>query len=399
MQRRVLFVDDEPNVLNGLRRMLRPMRDEWATDFAEGGPQALAKLEKERFDIVVSDMRMPGMSGDQLLEEVRVRHPHMVRIVLTGQCDKESGLRAFRVAHRMLNKPCDPEILKRTIGNACALQALVSDAAVRKLITGKDSIPSLPSLFLEILAELDKDEASVPKLAAMISRDITMLAKMLQVANSSFYGARTDVTSPAHLITMLGLNSMRHLVLAVGIFSAFKMSQFGPVSIEAIWEHSQKAAALAKTIARAAGKELALVENAGTAGMLHDVGKLVFLDSTPQAYLRALQTAQATGQPEWVAERAALGANHAEVGGCLLQLWGLPTSIVEAVAWHHGPSKCAMPEFTPLTAVHVADGLLATRAGEADRFDHAYLARLGLEDRLPAWEALMETTIKEPQPC
>src|SRR5437870_3924710 len=101
MKKRILFVDDEPNVLGGLRRMLRPLHQEWTTAFAEGGTLALATLEKEPFDVVVSDMRMPGMDGAQLLEAVRQRYPHMVRIILSGQCDEESGLRALRVAHQM----------------------------------------------------------------------------------------------------------------------------------------------------------------------------------------------------------------------------------------------------------------------------------------------------------
>ncbi len=161
MNQRILFVDDEPNVLGGLRRMLRPLRHEWDTEFAEGGAEALAVLEKERFDVIVSDMRMPGMTGDQLLDEVRNRYPHMVRIVLTGQCDKDSGLRALRVAHRMLNKPCNPDTLKHTVASTCCLQNLLMQESIRALVTHTASISSLPSLYAEVMTELDDVEPSL----------------------------------------------------------------------------------------------------------------------------------------------------------------------------------------------------------------------------------------------
>ena len=118
MNLKILFVDDEPNVLGGIRRMLRPLRHEWSTEFAEGGPQALALMEKQPFDVLVSDMRMPGMTGAQLLEEVRRLYPKTVRIILSGQCGDDAVGRAVRVAHQMLNKPCDAETLKATVASA-----------------------------------------------------------------------------------------------------------------------------------------------------------------------------------------------------------------------------------------------------------------------------------------
>ncbi len=148
MSEKILFVDDEPNVLNGLRRMLRPMRHEWDMDFVEGGALALDALQKQRYNVIVSDMRMPGLSGDQLLEEVRDHYPHMVRIILTGQCTKESGLRALRVAHRVLNKPCDPEALKMAVSSSCHLLRTLAHETVLALVTSRETLPSLPSYYV-----------------------------------------------------------------------------------------------------------------------------------------------------------------------------------------------------------------------------------------------------------
>ena len=119
---RVLFVDDEPRVLGGLRRMLRPMRHEWQMEFAQGGPEALDALAEQSFDVIISDMRMPGMDGGELLTEVMRRYPETVRIMLSGQSNKETVLRSVGPTHQYLAKPCDPELLKRVIARAYALR-------------------------------------------------------------------------------------------------------------------------------------------------------------------------------------------------------------------------------------------------------------------------------------
>jgi len=127
-KKRVLFVDDEPRILDGRRRMLRSMRHEWKMSFAETGQEALAILANQPFDVVVVDMRMPGMDGVQLLSEVRKRH-QIIRIVLSGTADREAILRAVGLAHQYLSKPCDAETLKsvlcprqraaRPVGSGC----------------------------------------------------------------------------------------------------------------------------------------------------------------------------------------------------------------------------------------------------------------------------------------
>ena len=146
----ILFVDDEPVLLDGLRRSLRSMRNEWTMMFAGSGEEALKVLEQAPFDIVVSDMRMPKMDGAQLLNEVQRRYPHIVRIVLSGYSDKEMIFHSIRATHQFLAKPCEPEQLKTTIRRACALQDVLKNEVLRALVTGMPAIPSLPTILLEI---------------------------------------------------------------------------------------------------------------------------------------------------------------------------------------------------------------------------------------------------------
>ena len=132
----ILFVDDESNILQGLQRMLRPMRHDWQMYFAESGADALALLAENPIDVVISDMRMPRMDGAQLLHDIRDRYPQIVRIILSGYSEKEMIVRSVHSAHQYLMKPCDPEILRETISRACALRDLLADENLRRFVDG-----------------------------------------------------------------------------------------------------------------------------------------------------------------------------------------------------------------------------------------------------------------------
>jgi putative nucleotidyltransferase with HDIG domain len=395
MLKAVLFVDDEPNLLDGLRRVLRPLRQEWRMDFAGSGSEALQMLERSPFDVVVTDMRMPGMDGAQLLSEVRARHPQLVRIILTGQCSNEGMLQGFRVAHRRLTKPCDPDLLRTTLQQACALRELLADGSLRGLVSQQELLPSLPAMYLEVVKALDGPDPSLAKVGQIIARDPGMTAKLLQVTQSARFGVRVPVCSPTQAAMLLGAENMKTLVLALNIFAPFDRNLLQRFALDAVWEHSQQTSALAQQLAEAEQAEPHVVECASMAGLLHDAGKLILADRLPDAYAQALQRKRRDHLAIDEAERAVFGTSHAEVGAYLFHLWGLPEPLVEAVAWHHRPAECPGETFTPLTAVHVANALLQEADQPAGNIaglspDAAYLDRLGLGERLPAWRELRD---------
>jgi HD-like signal output (HDOD) protein len=392
---KVLFVDDEPNVLEGLRRMLRPLRHEWLMDFASGGPEALGLLAQSKFDVIVTDMRMPGMDGADLLGQVRGRYPHMVRIILTGQCSREAVFRAVKVAHRQLNKPCETDVLKATVMRACALSDLLKNPTLVTLASRLESLPSLPAMYAEVIQELEAPEPNLQKVGKIISRDVGMTAKILQMVHSAFFGPRFHVANATHAVVCLGSETTKMLVLAANIFSKFDPAALQPFSIDAVWSHSQAVGKLAGAIARAEQAEQKVIEHSCMAGMLHDAGKLVLAGYLPELYKKSLALAHTNQVTVAEAEREILGASHADIGAYLLGLWGLPDLIVEAVAWHHRPRECPAPALSPLTAVHVANALLHEGEEEAGKppaaaVDGEYLNQLGLAHRLGTWRELRD---------
>ncbi len=397
MKKKLLFVDDEPMILAGIRRLLRPMRDEWIMEFAGGGKEALEKMEKDDFDVIVSDMRMPGMDGAELLNEVKKAHPDTVRIVLSGHSEWDMVSRALGAMHQYLTKPCDADSLKSTIGRALYIRDMMADQAMKKLLMDMEALPSLPSLYVELLKELNDETSSMDKIGGIIMKDIGMTAKVLQLVNSSFFGLPRNVSNISQAIGLLGLDTIRALAISLKIFSSFAPERSAGISLPNLWDHAMNVAVFAKKIVRLETGDNKMGDDAFLAGMLHDAGKLVFASNFPEKYSRALESAQGAQSVE--TEMDAFGLNHADVGAYLLGLWGMPDSIIETIAFHHFPSQSPNLVFGPLAAVHAADRLAYEMAGEGDRMepplDLKYLEGLGLAERVPLWSdacrEIMET--------
>ncbi|MHC1743443.1 MAG: HDOD domain-containing protein [Syntrophobacteraceae bacterium] len=393
MKKRILFVDDESKVLEGLQRMLRSTRHEWDVCFVASGVEALQNLGSGHFDVVVSDMRMPGMDGCDLLTRVRAQYPQIVRIILSGYADREVIMQSVRVAHQYLSKPCDPETLKATISRALALREYLSNEALLRVVSQIETLPSAPSVYQEVLDELSSPQASIHTLVRILSKDIAMTAKILHLANSAFFGFHHHVSSLERALALLGIETLLALVISVQVFSTHERAPSSRFSIATLWDHSMKTGALARAIAVSERQEPAQIENAFIAGFLHDVGILVLATSFPDDYSRIIKVEQEKNCLLREAELDVLGTSHAEVGAYLMGLWGLPDPIVEAIAFHHTPGRCMDRELSSLTTVHVANALTRrlwpSRTGQPpDLIDHDYLVGLNVHDRLAAWEAI-----------
>lgn len=387
--RRVLLVDDEPKVLEGLKRMLRSMRQEYYTEFATSGMEALEIMTKSAFDVIVTDMRMPEMDGVQLLKEVMKKYPTVVRIILSGQTEQETFLSSSGIMHQFLSKPCDTDSLKAAIIRSCTLQNLLKNESLKKMVLQTESLPSLPERFTEILNELQSSNASMEKIGQVISKDLGMTTKVLQLVNSAFYGIRRRISNPTEAAVILGLNFIKALVLSHQLFSRLEHCKLPGFSLDKLWRHSLIVGSYARQIARLENYSAKMIDDVFVAGMLHDLGKLALIANLPEQYNNKLMLMQEKALSVLDAEQEIFNGTHAEVGAYLIGLWGITDTIVEALAFHHNPVKCPSKGFGIVTAIHVADALgNETCPGEmraGSPVDYAYIAELGLSDRLPVW--------------
>ncbi|HEX8818188.1 MAG TPA: response regulator [Terriglobales bacterium] len=386
---RLIFVDDEPLVLQGLRRSLHTMRAEWSMEFANSGAEALRLMEKEPFDVVVTDMRMPEMDGSQLMEEVKARHPRTIRLVLSGQSSQEAMLRLIAPSHQYLSKPCNLDELKERITKACVLRDLLENSAIKAVVSGLATIPSLPVIYEQVVKELHSTDPSVTRIATIISHDAGMTAKILQLANSALLGVRRHISNPVQAVSLIGLDMIRALVISVHIFSQFNEEQVKDLDLPQLWKHSLATASAARAIAEFEHCTKDMMDACFTAGLLHDIGKLVLIGNLPEKYKTAVARVMNEGVPLIDAERECLECTHAEVGAYLMGIWGLPHAMVEAAAWHHLPSVAPSKHFSPVTAVHAADSFISagpfSHLSREHPLDHKHLEEAGLADREAAW--------------
>jgi putative nucleotidyltransferase with HDIG domain len=398
MKRAILFVDDEDNIIQGLKRSLRAFSQEYDLFFANSGAEALQILARQSVDVLVTDMRMPVMDGSELLEIVSEKYSHIIRFVLSGHTDQAMALKSSRVAHQFIAKPCETSRLIEIVRHSLEMRELQSNPQMVKVITSIKKLPSLPSLYLQLVNEMNSPDSSLKKISTIIAHDITMTAKILQLVNSAFYGLPSKVNNLQHAVTILGTNTLKSLVLFESVFSEFDTDTRSPISLDQLWSHSIAVGNLARYIARKAGSDAQTLDDAQVAGVMHDIGKLIQL-KIPDFFEQKADKEKA-GLASLEAEYAILGSSHAELGAYLLGIWGLPDNIVQAVLYHHVPSRLTMPTFNALTAVHIANAFLNAAPGKIGKktnppLDLKYMEVLNMSDKIDAWLELCQKFMME----
>lgn len=399
----VLFVDDEENILHGIKRMMRTKRDAWSMEFVTSGAMALDLLDKRRADVVVSDMRMPHMDGATFLAKVRERFPRTVRIVLSGYAEREAILKTIGPSHRYLAKPCTEEALVGAIESSLRLRAMLASGRIQKRVTSLTHLPTAPKIFGQIMGELGSELASADTLADKVEQDIAISAQILKITNSAYFGIRTKVVTIKQAIKFLGFDNVRAVALTAGVFEQFNGigSEMALVA-EALSRHSLSIAILSQTIARAEQLSANEVGDAFCAGLLTHVGTLLLISNFPDRFKLTMADLEKGDRSVEDTERDAFGASHAELGAYLLNLWGFNDRIVEAVAYHHTPGACGSPRNEVLAMVHVAQYLLRSvqnKRSDAlirrEPLDTGYLERVGVSERLPAWHEMCLSMMQE----
>ncbi len=299
-------------------------------------------------------------------------------------------MRCVGATHQFLAKPCDVEALKLTIRRVSGLESSLQNDAIQTIVGRLTKVPSVPSLYMEIVEKLQSPDVMIGSIGDLISRDIGMTANILKLVNSAFFGLPRRMSDATEAAKYLGLETIKTLVLSIQVFSQFENSELGGLSLGTIWDHSLRTAAIARSIARDTEGDRRVADEAFVAGLLHDIGKIVLAANQTKTYPTALSIAQSQRIPLWQAERLVFCVDHADVGGYLLGLWGLPVPVVEAIALHHAPGRATKQPFSPLTAVHLAnaiasEALFASSGLVPSAVDSEYIEQLGLTAAFQRW--------------
>jgi HD-like signal output (HDOD) protein len=377
----ILFVDDERDLLDSLRARLYKHRHDWNMKFVVSGDEAIVALEQQKFDLVVSDVRMPGMDGGQLLTVVKQRWPNTMRIIVSGYSDPVQAVRLTSLAHQYVSKPCDGRELENIIERCFYLQELLGQESLRKVVGGIGRLPAMPKTYGLLQAALAQPTVTAAEIGDIVNADAAIASKVLQITNSAFFRLRKPMVKIKDAVTYLGFATVRNLVLSAEIFSQWQAPKgLSDVDPERLQIHAQCAAAACKALA--GGR--ATPDDAWLAGLLHDIGYWILIQECPEELAGALKLSRDEGLSLVDCERQITGATHAEIGAYLLGLWGLPYAIVEAVALHHAPTAVTPHGYDLVGALAVSHALIDPNHGFAiapptrpdGRVNAQYLANL-----------------------
>lgn len=400
MKKNLLLVGREPMALRDNPGFLEALDPDWSPLTAANGADALATFGTVDVAAVLADLRLPDQSGAELLDLVGERFPTAHRFILADLADKHALLKCVATAHQFIAKPCDARVLQAALHRSFKMELLFGNDAVKRLVARMRKVPSPPSSYFQIVRELQSPASSMDSIGAIISQDLAITAKLLQMVNSAAFGLQRQVSNPAEAVLFLGIETTKSLVLLAHTFSYFDNLRVTGFTVEALWNHSLGVGRLARAMARSENASLEMREECFTAGLLHDLGKLLLAANQPDS-LQQIAAREREGPLLLCdAEAAVLGTTHAEMGAWLAAIWGLPLAIVEAIALHHHPSRFLTGGFCPLTAVHVANALLGSLEAKPGAppppvLDARYLAELDLTHRLDVWRQIGQALVQQ----
>ena len=309
-------------------------------------------------------------------------------------------MKTVKPAHQYLSKPCDAEVLKTTITRVCKLKELIADDNLKHLVSKIESLPSLPSLYTELMDLLQSQQASAQQIGEIITKDIGMTTKILQIVNSSFFSFPRHISDPTQAVVLLGEDTIKSLILTIGIFSQFDKKNFACLDMKILWDHCLRTGSMAKSVAAFENLQKNETDDIYMAGLIHDVGKLILADNLPEKYIKVFEEARAQQICLHEAELQIFGATHAEVGAYLSALWGFPNDIVESIAYHHSPEKISTKDTFHLAIVHAVDSLDQKIVAPIVQdipipiINLPCMEQMGVMDKILQWEGLFEKSEK-----
>jgi HD-like signal output (HDOD) protein len=390
----ILVVNADPAALAEFGRALGK---EWKVTLVAGSTAALTRMASHRCDIIVADVDLPEISGVQLLDRVKADYPKIIRILMVTEEERERRTAEVQGSHLILTKPCDHAILRGAVERALAINVWLTNDGLRELVGRLRTFPIVPSLYLEVVNALKTQHATTAEVGAIIAKDMSMMTKLLQVTNSACFGLQRKINDPVEAVGILGFETVKSMVMTLKLMSQYDKVKPVYFSIDRLWRHSTEVGKIARRVALAQTNDAVLAETAFTAGLMHDLGKLILASNFDEQYSGAQNLARKQQIPLEEVEKDIFGASHGVLGAYLLGLWGMPLDLVECAAFHHDPSASRAKRFTPLTAVHVANVLFYEVKPDKDGYvapqlDEAYLAGLGLTEQLPKWREIAQNS-------
>ncbi len=390
MKRQICFAGFGAAEIEALQPAVAAISSSWQCVFCADGTAALEQLGREPFAALVADLRMEGLSGVGLLQLAAGDYPRTLRFALGDVGDREAVVNNIGAPHQFITRPWNIQELIAIVERSLALDAWLSSDKLRAFVPQLGRLPGLPSTYFEVLKRAESPNSSIESIGEIIARDPALTARLLQTVNAAAAAMGEKITNPVDAVAVLGLDTVKSLVLCLQVFSPSAPAAETGVSMDDLWRHSFAVAQLCRKIALLHTSDARLASDAFTAGLLHRVGQIVLTTNMARDYAAIVAAARKENEPLHDMEMERLGVSSDQVGAYLLGLWGMPLPLIEAAALYNDPERGKGREFSLLTAVHVADVLTQEEKPlveglPAPKLCRPYLKGLGLPEKTDAW--------------
>jgi HD-like signal output (HDOD) protein/ActR/RegA family two-component response regulator len=400
-QKTILLAVADPQALADITQALGA---EWEPTPVSSEAEALTQLDERPFDALLADFNLGAPDASELLNEALEKRPETVRFLLSYEADLALVAAKVQGPHHILPKPSEGAAVKARLESALADPASTGVAGATIPPAAEDPGPAIPPIYAEVLTALESAEATTQQVGELISRDAALTSELLSLTHSAYLGARRNLNDPVEVVGALGLQTVRGLVMARKFLAEHSNLRPGYLSLEDLWQHSVHVAKLARDLILFETRDRALASAALLAGLVHDLGKVVLVTNFDDLYGRVHSLGRKQPVPLWDIEKEIFGATHGEIGGCLVGMWNLPRSIVDAAAFHHEPPLGEGAGLTPLAVVHIANALEHEMRPSEEGFvepkiSTAFIEELRLLKRLPVWRAAIgKWSLADPGP-
>ncbi len=369
----ILFIDQDKNILNSLKRLLR--KKKWKLFFTDNGNEGIAILSKNKINLVVADIRMPEMDGFKLFADLKKQYPNTTRIVLSGYTEQESVTKALtnKVAQEIIFKPWDDKSLIKSIKKALKLgnSKSVQISEIKKII---NSMSGLPSNIVEIVSEFQSNhEIDIDRVSQLIAEEPSISAHLLQWANSSVFGQSSKVVSIDRAAILIGLDMLKGLILSMGVSNSLPtFPDHKHLNQKTLNLHHRNCAIIAKHLITIAFNDKQLIEMAFIGGLLHDIGKIVQAVYLRDTFIEIIDFAANSNLTYCQSEKKLHKLNHSKIGHFLAEWWNLPDFLCDVIRFHHAPWKYKNSHTEVIAAVHIANALVErySTGGSGDFAQH-----------------------------
>jgi putative nucleotidyltransferase with HDIG domain len=387
----VLFVDDEPLMRELYTNLSKVLGPDFQIRTVSGGTEALEVLAADPVDIIVSDLSMPQMAGGEFLTTVERLYPETMRVVISGVSDELAVARCLMYGHRYFQKPLQLKEIADLVRRISRHGKVLRSERVKKIVGRSDVLPTPPETYLRLTELLQDGNSPLDEVARIIESDPGLTARLLQVVNSVAFGYGGKLSTVEEAVQIAGVEVVRSLMLALQARHFAENRLKNKQLLKTFWQHSIDTGARCRLLARAERLNISEQETCFTAGLLHDIGKLVLAASEEKIYADLIASAFKDGVPVFERELDVYGATHADIGAYLLGLWGLPDTVIHPVERHHNLGVDLGKGFTPVLCVHLAQNLVPS-VKRTDKLNEKFLQECGLHTRVPHWEEALRNT-------